>query len=470
MALARRLHDTHIQFQETALTHRRFRHQDILPLLSRLTQQPPFEVTQVGESVEKRAIYQVKAGSGPAKVLLWSQMHGDEATATMAMFDIFNFLQGKEDGFDDLRASILSKTTLYFIPMLNPDGAERFQRRNALDIDLNRDALRLQSPEAILLKNLQQTLQPLVGFNLHDQNPRYSVGKTGRQAVMTFLATAYDEALSLNPVRERSMRLIVGLNRIMQTFIPGQVGRWDDEFEPRAFGDNIQKWGTTLILIESGGYANDPEKQYIRKLNFVAILMTLKAIAEQSYEEENIAEYVSIPENGKHLFDVLIRNVQVRYEDTTVSIDIGINRYEEEAEDDQRSVRSFFYRSIIDDLGDLSTFSGIEEIDADGLQLEPVRVYPETLKSLADLDTLKLEDLRREGVVAFTVENIQDGRVPLSTVHLLHEGELPAQPLGVNQIPTFLLTDGSAIRYVFVNGFYQQANETGGIQPNGVVD
>ena len=66
----------------------------------------------MGESGEKRAIYQVTAGTGPAKVLLWSQMHGNEATATMALFDIFNFLKAENDGFDSLRQAILASTTL----------------------------------------------------------------------------------------------------------------------------------------------------------------------------------------------------------------------------------------------------------------------------------------------------------------------------------------------------------------------
>ncbi|GAA4446285.1 hypothetical protein GCM10023189_01240 [Nibrella saemangeumensis] len=470
MALARRLHDSHTIFREAALTHRRFRHKDVLPLLNQLTSQPIFQVTQVGESVEKRSIHQVKAGSGPAKVLLWSQMHGDEATATMAMFDIFNFLQGKDDGFDDLRTTILNKTTLYFIPMLNPDGAERFQRRNALDIDLNRDALRTQSPEAIILKNLQQTLQPLVGFNLHDQNPRYSVGKTGKQAAITFLATAYDEDRSLNPVRERSMRLIVGMNRVLQQFIPGQIGRFDDEFEPRAFGDNIQKWGTTLILLESGGYANDPEKQYLRKLNFVAILMALQAIADQSYEKEAIEEYAAIPENGPHLFDVLIRNVQINRNGANFTVDVGINRYEENACESQRSVRPFFYRSVVEDIGDLSIFNGLEEIDATGLQLVPARIHTGSLETVNDLQKIDLEALRQEGVVVFRLSKAVKGEFPTDPVHLLTEGELPAQPLSVDQIPTFLLTDGTSIRHLCVNGFLQNSGETAVIRPNGIAE
>ena len=55
---------------------------------------------------------------------------------------------------------ILSTLTLHVVPMLNPDGAERFQRRNAQSIDINRDALRLQTPEGRALKALRDRLQP----------------------------------------------------------------------------------------------------------------------------------------------------------------------------------------------------------------------------------------------------------------------------------------------------------------------
>ncbi len=447
VALAHRLHDAHDAYKEKALMLRRFKHRDMVPLLNKLTD--PLSVTTIGESVEKRAIYQVQAGNGSAKVLFWSQMHGDEATATMALFDIFNFLQAKNDSFDDLRQRILTNTTLYFVPMLNPDGAERWQRRTAMDIDMNRDALRLQSPESVLLKSLQQSLKPLVGFNLHDQNPRYGVGKTGKQATLSFLATAFDEKRSLNPVRKRSMQLIAGMNRVLQPFIPGQIGRYDDEFEPRAFGDNIQKWGTTLILIESGGYANDPEKQYIRKLNFVAMLTALDAIATGSYEQESTADYTAIPENGRALFDVLIRNVQTVQNGKPVTLDLGINRYEVNTS----GATDFYYRSQLDDLGDLSTFHGLQEIDATGLTLTPANLHADTLNTVADLQKLDLAALRQQGVVAFRVRQGRRGPVLNAPVHLLRDGILPANPLRLGQVPTFLLRRGTAIGQTWVNGF-----------------
>ncbi|MVM39908.1 peptidase M14 [Spirosoma sp. HMF3257] len=459
--LSRRLHDAHETYKEKTFTHRRFKHKDILPLLNALG--GPLSVSQAGESLEKRSIHQVKAGTGKTNVLLWSQMHGDEATATMAMFDIFNFLQAKNDGFDELRQSILSNTTLYFVPMLNPDGAERFQRRTATDIDMNRDALRLQTPEGALLKNLQQTLKPLVGFNLHDQNPRYSVGKTGRQAVVSFLATAYDEDRNVNDVRQRSMQLIVGMNRALQQFVPGQVARYDDEFEPRAFGDNIQKWGTTLILIESGGFKGDPEKMTIRRLNFVAILTALKAIAEGSYKQENSAEYQAIPENGRALFDVLIRNATVIREGRPVIVDVGINHNEANTKD----ANGFHYKSSVEDLGDLSTFYGLDEIDATGLTLVPAYTYPDTLDSISDLAKLDLTALRNDGVVAFKIRKAPKEHFPTQAVHILDDGELPGQPLELEQIPTFLLKKGNKIEYRFVNGFWKESPAE---SQNGVID
>lgn len=459
--VARRLHDAHNTYKEKTLIHRRFKHKDIVPLLNGLTQ--PLLVSPIGESLEKRVIYQVKAGTGPTTVLLWSQMHGDEATATMALFDIFNFLQAENDEFNDLRESILTNTSVYFVPMLNPDGAERFQRRTATDIDMNRDALRLQTPEGALLKSLQQTLKPLVGFNLHDQNPRYSVGKTGKQAVVSFLATAYDEDRNINDVRQRSMQLIVGMNRVLQQFVPGQVARYDDEFEPRAFGDNIQKWGTTLILIESGGYKEDSEKMAIRRLNFVAILSALKAIADGSYKRENMADYQTIPENGRALFDVLIRNATVLREGRPVVIDVGINHHEVNDE----TARTFSYRSSVEDIGDLSTFHGLAEIDATGLTLEPAYTYPDTLDSVAALTKLDITTLRRDGVLSFKVRKAIKSVVPAQPIHVLHKGTLPAQPLELEQIPTFLLKKGDQIQYRFVNGFYLDISSA---RQNGIVD
>ncbi len=365
--IASELFKEYESFKEKTLVHRRFTQADLLPLIENLKSNRLFEVSAIGKSVEGRKIYQIKVGNGPTKVLLWSQMHGDEPTATMAIFDIFNFFVNDKN-HEKLKEELFKNCTFYFVPMLNPDGAERYIRRNALGIDLNRDALRLQSPEAVLLKKLQNELKPEFGFNLHDQSPRYTVGNTSKLATISFLATAYNEAREINPVRKRSMQLIAGMNKVLQNYTPGQVGRYSDEFEPRAFGDNIQKWGTTLILIESGGYIGDPEKQFIRKLNYVSIITGLQAIANKYYETETVESYNLIPENGKANFDILIRNAEIKMGEKAVMVDIGINNDEIPA----NSKKKYTVKSIIEDIGDLSTFNGTEEIDATGLAIETI--------------------------------------------------------------------------------------------------
>ena len=272
-----KLFQKYSEFKEKQITERRLRHENIMPLLEKLESKNNIQIQKVGESIEGRSLNLISLGEGDTDVFLWSQMHGDESTATMAIFDILNFFNSSE--FEEEKEMMLGNIKIHFLPMLNPDGAEKFTRRNALGVDVNRDALRLQSPEAKTLKRIRDSLDADFGFNLHDQSKYYNAERTEKPATISFLAPAYNYEKDVNEVRGNAMKVIVQMNKVLQKFAPGQVGRYNDDFEPRAFGDNIQKWGTSTILVESGGYPEDPEKQEIRKLNFVSILSALNAIA-----------------------------------------------------------------------------------------------------------------------------------------------------------------------------------------------
>src|SRR5437868_4712903 len=128
------------------------RHADLKKYLEQL-KKLGINVQGVGRSSLAREIYQVEWGKGPLRVFMWSQMHGDEPTATSALVDMFAFLQ-KNRGEDRVKR-IEETMTIRAVPMLNPDGAELYQRRNLEGIDINRDALELRSPEARLLKQLR---------------------------------------------------------------------------------------------------------------------------------------------------------------------------------------------------------------------------------------------------------------------------------------------------------------------------
>lgn len=454
-------------FREKTLSNRRFKQTSVNTLIDKRAGNPAYEIKKVGESFEGRPIHYLKTGTGPRKILLWSQMHGDEATATMACFDILNFLEAKDDEFDEIRKLILSETTLYFVPMLNPDGAERFQRRNAQNIDINRDALQLQAPESRILKELQQTLQPEFGFNLHDKNPRYSVGNTSKLATISFLATAYDQERNVNTVREKAIQVIAGMNRMLQNYIPDAVGRWNEDFEPRAFGDNIQKWGTTLILIESGGYVGDPEKQYIRKLNFMSILTALNSIADNSFVQEGREDYYKLPENSRYIFDFLIRNATINEEGKTYQTDLGIDRSEVNYDNDTK----FFYQSKIEDYGDLSIYFGSEEFDATGYTLEQGKTLSVSYSEISQLDKFDPWELLKEGYTYIKTDLTSEGifftNLPL---HVLMDKSAPTSTPTFEDIPTFILTKNGVVKFAVVNGFLYDLSGEAPAFYNGVIE
>ncbi|MBP6386193.1 MAG: peptidase M14 [Pseudarcicella sp.] len=352
-------------FQEKSITKRRFGYLHLQNLIDKILALRNFEVYETSQSTEERTIKVLKIGTGKTKILLWSQMHGDEATATMALVDIFNFFNIDSPELNDFKRHILAECTLYFVPMLNPDGAEAWTRHTALGIDMNRDALSLQTPEGKFLKHLQNTIRPDFGFNLHDQHRRYSAGNTGNLATITFLATAFDEQQSMNATRENAVKVIVAMQSVLENHIPQNMAKWPADFEPRAFGDNIQKWGTSLILLESGGHKDDFEKMYIRKLNFLAILSGFYAIATKSFALLPTQNYDQLPLNGKSIFDLIIRNITVLKNKSSYKVDLGIN-IEEKAISNSSDFETI---AVIEDIGDLSVFWGTSELNAEGLCL-----------------------------------------------------------------------------------------------------
>lgn len=433
------------KYKESAITHRRFKHADLQPLIQKHGSE--FKLEELGKSVEGKSITSMKWGQGVTKVMLWSQMHGNESTATMALFDLFNFLEGKNDGYDELRNLLKNQLSLKFIPMINPDGADAFKRRNALDIDLNRDAISQISPEAVILKKARDDFEPEFGFNLHDQQIYYNVVNTPKQATISLLAPAYNYETEINEVRGRAMQTIAGMNELLQELIPGQVGKYDDAFEPRAFGDNIQKWGTSTILIESGGYPGDPEKQYIRKINFMIILNALHQIATRGYEQYTTEQYFAIPDNGFQLMDLIINEMQVKVKGVWYPLDIAIRRRETE------NAAGYFMSASVEDLGDMQIFFGFETLDATGLQYLEGKVFPTAFESVKDISEEKALELLRQGFMAVKVKTGEARQVHSLPILVLKSTEKYSSGWMTGSATNFFLAKEGKPRYAIVNGY-----------------
>ena len=328
-----------------------------------------FSLEEIGRSAEGRAIYHLAFGRGPFTVLLWSQMHGDEPSATSALFDLFEYVRRHRT--DPAVTRILGALQVHVVPMLNPDGAERFQRRNAQGIDINRDALLLQAPEGRALKALRDRLRADVGFNLHNQSWRTSVGHPPRPASISLLAVAYDSARTENDGRRLTKRLCAIIRDALEPLAPGQVGRYDDEFEVRAFGDNVTLWGTPVVLIETGPWTlAEPDRPPVR-LNFVALVTALEALATGRVRSADPARYESLPVNEARLFAIRVTNARIwagtGVPPFTGDVGVGVSRTVRT----EGGHRTIVLSGRIEDLGDLRGYAALEEIDGTGLTLAP---------------------------------------------------------------------------------------------------
>ncbi len=329
------------------------RHTDLKKYLDEL-KKIGIKVDEVGESFGGREIYQIEWGRGPLKVFMWSQMHGDEPTATSALVDMFAFLQNNRN-LDWVR-KIERAVTIRAVPMLNPDGSELFQRRSIQGIDINRDALNLATPEARLLKRLRADWQPAIGFNLHNQNSLTSVGRTPKQATISFLVVYGDPAKTSNPGHERSMRLASAMTQALKKFIPGHMARYADEWSPTAFGDNFSAWGTPAILIETGGHYGKDE-MFLIKLNFVAYLTAFNALTSGSEATQDPNVYRTLPENSSGiLVDFVFRNATLAPRSGGATVDIAAVT--------QRRRASFPKPVVILSVGYIGGRRGLEEYDA----------------------------------------------------------------------------------------------------------
>ncbi|WP_417785045.1 M14 family zinc carboxypeptidase [Tenacibaculum sp.] len=298
------LEDNYSKIKEDSISGRWITLTDIEPLYLGL-QNSGIQTKIIGQSEEGRAIYQLKLGKGKKRILVWSQMHGNESTGTKAVFDFFKFIQ--RFSTHEITKSILNNCSITIVPMLNPDGAQAYTRVNANNVDLNRDAVELEAKESKLLRSILEEVNPEFCFNLHDQRTIFGVEGTKNPATISFLAPSEEEKRTITEGRKETMNVIVAMNDLLQEIIPNHVGRYTDEFYPTATGDNFQKLGHNTILIEAGHFPNDYDREEVRKFNFYALLQGIYHISSAENFKE-FEKYLAIPNNIKNFYDVIYRS------------------------------------------------------------------------------------------------------------------------------------------------------------------
>ena len=303
------------------------------------------ETEVIGNSELGQPIHAIRLGEGPVKILMWSQMHGNESTTTRGLLIwLEKYLQSP---------SYHKELSLLIIPQLNPDGADRYTRANGKGIDLNRDALTQSQSEIKALLKLVEEFRPHYNLNLHDQRTRFTVGDTNKEAALSFLSAAADDSRKITPTRIVAMHLINHMVSSLPDDFKMHIGRYDDGFNPNCTGDYFHAKGIPTVLFEAGQLGKDYTRTDIASMiarclsNLLEFLS--KPIPVQS-EDSIFKEYCEISENKTNSYDELVitekHQFYVRYREILVNNQIE-TVFEFTAYDNQDS-RLLNLRQILD--------------------------------------------------------------------------------------------------------------------------
>ena len=342
------------QNKEHSLKGRYITLDSIEPLLKKNNANNQLEI--IGKSVFGNPIYKYQIGIGKTKIMLWSQMHGNEGTTTKGLFDFLNVLNNNSE----LAHKLLDSFTFCCIPMLNPDGATLYTRENANKVDLNRDSQNLTQPESKVLRATFESFQPDFCFNLHDQRTIFGVSDTGKPATVSFLAPAYNEAREINESRLKAINLIAGINDVLQQYIPGQVGRFDDSFNLDCIGDTFQFMGVPTVLFEAGHFPDDYLREETRKYIFMALISSFQILSENDIVVNKFDKYLSIPQNKVVFYDFMYKNIKINYDGIEIITNFAA-QYKEELVENQICFNAYIVK-----IGELDDYFGHLEYNAEG--------------------------------------------------------------------------------------------------------
>ncbi len=407
--------------------------------LENLTRDFPFiKIEKISASENGIPIYLIKMGNGKTKVLSWSQMHGNEPTATKSLFDFLEFLQNPL--FEEEKNFLLNNLTIYIIPLLNPDGAEKWTRENFFGIDINRDAIKLVSAEAKFLQSCFEDILPEYCLNLHDQDGWYSVYNTSKPTLISYLSPPFNAENQINSTRKIAISVISKSVEILEQFYPNRIARYSDEFEPRAFGDNFTAKGSSVILIEAGRWDKHRNFEVVRKAYFLSLLSIFNNIVKQDKTSFNVNKYQHLPFNKLRFFDLILKNIEISKQ---ILVDIVIKRVP--------FVRNnkIEYYGKIEFIGDSSIYNAFEEYDLLGFRAEKGKKQIVTEKEIPHCST-KCLIFGKKGITNLQIEKKQTKGIGLNLERI--DCNIPTDILVGNFANFYLINTKNEVEFLILNG------------------
>jgi hypothetical protein len=147
------------------------RYSEMMTRLTALQSTGRVSLMNLGKSVQGREIVCAAVhdpgmvfGQG-ARLMVIARQHGNETSGTEAALALLEHF-ARSNG--SLERDTLRYLTIVVVPMANPDGAERGERRNARGVDLNRDWSSQSQPETQAIARAVKAWQPHAVMDLHE--------------------------------------------------------------------------------------------------------------------------------------------------------------------------------------------------------------------------------------------------------------------------------------------------------------
>ncbi|RJS62638.1 Tat (twin-arginine translocation) pathway signal sequence [Bacillus sp. PK3_68] len=288
-----------------------------------------------GKSEQNRSFYAAKVGTGPIKVWIQAQIHGDEKLTTRAVLDLLKTFGSS--GAKDVK-EILNNVTIYAIPMYNPDGSIMNTRTTTLyekgepklsgegkplTIDLNRDWSEngFKAKESLAFYKYWADVKPDYAVDLHHQGFKtvYGTNESTSMSLGVSLAPNGPTLPSVKNYNEvtRQMQVYVydALKDYGYTHIDRyQVGSGDQRYEIDIKGGvvsammlglnynnlNPTRHSNPAIFFETKGNTREgglgqKSNGYLTKQNYLGLKALLEGIASGKVNNANPNRWEGIP-------------------------------------------------------------------------------------------------------------------------------------------------------------------------------
>ena len=185
----------------------------IEPLLS------AYNTIVIGHSEAGLPIHRIRIGTGKTKVLMWSQMHGNESTTTKSVFDLLRYLQSEE---------VYSKLYSFRLSLSSTLMGQRYTL-DSMPIKLISIEMRLtylKSKVGYCARSLMNFL--LIMHSIYMISVPFLALRLSQQH-FSLLAPAFDKERSFNDCRTKAAQLAASVFQGLQSSsIASQIGRFDD--------------------------------------------------------------------------------------------------------------------------------------------------------------------------------------------------------------------------------------------------